>query len=148
MNKENVRINVNATNREEAIMMVGNILVDLGSITRRYIEECLQVLEEYGPYFVIAPGIAFVHSKPSENVLESNISLITLSKSINFGSLDNDPVSIVFMIASTDGISHIELLKRISLYLSDDNNIQTLKHMTNENLKGFLNFMNGGEVNE
>ena len=124
--KDDIEIGVAVDTREDAIKQGAGVLVRTGKITENYISEIFEVLEEYGPYFVLAPGIAFPHSKPSESVIGSGISLITLKHSVNFGSEQNDPVSIVCTIASIDSHDHLMLLKKMVGFLSDSENINFL----------------------
>jgi PTS system ascorbate-specific IIA component len=57
-----------------------------------------RVLQELGPYAVIAPGIALLHARPDDGVLAPCLALITLSRAVEFGSEQNDPVDLVFAL--------------------------------------------------
>jgi PTS system ascorbate-specific IIA component len=68
---------------------------------------------------VIAPGIALAHARPSEAVLGTGLSLITLSEPVVFGSEANDPVRLVIGLAAVDHDSHIDLMAALSDLLMD-----------------------------
>lgn len=125
-NYDSLRLQVSASDCRDAIQKAADVLIDRGCITRGYVDEMYAAFDEYGPYFVLAPGMAFAHSKPSPSVLRTGLSMITLSEPVNFGSEANDPVSLVCVIASLDAREHIEQLKRIATYLGDKRHVDTL----------------------
>jgi PTS system ascorbate-specific IIA component len=84
------------------------------------------VLESHGPYIVIAPGIALAHSKPSELIIETGLSLLTLGESVVFGNAANDPVQLVIGLAAIDHDSHMEMMKELADALSDQQFVNSL----------------------
>ena len=92
----------------------------------------IKSFEELGPYMVIAPGIALAHARPSEAVLETGLSLVTLATPVEFGSQSNDPVSLVIGLAAKDHDSHIDLMAALSELLMDDEKVNLLLNATNE----------------
>ena len=94
-------VSVSAADREQAIRASGELLVSSGRVTAEYVEQMLAAVEEFGPYIVIAPGIALAHARPSEAVLETGLSLAVLAAPVEFGS-HNDPVRLVFGLAALD----------------------------------------------
>ena len=86
----------------------------------------LAVLDELGPYFVIAPGIAIAHARPSESVLSAGLSLAVLATPVEFGSDHNDPVRLVFGLCAKDHDGHIEVLAGLAEVLSDDTQVNFL----------------------
>ncbi len=112
--------------REAAIGRVGELLVASGRTTAAYTAERLAVLNERGPYFVIAPGIAIAHARPSESVLSAGLSLAVLAKPVEFGSDHNDPVRMVFGLCAKDHDGHIEVLSGLAEMLSDDAQVNFL----------------------
>jgi PTS system ascorbate-specific IIA component len=75
---------------------------------------------------VIAPGIALAHGKPSEDVIETGLSLLVLKQAIEFQHAQNDPVQLVFGLAATDHESHIEVMAQLAEVLSDQDRVSTL----------------------
>lgn len=131
-NKEDIRLNIQAKDRVDAIEKAAQILIDSKKITEEYVKEMIDTLDRFGPYFVLAPGIAFPHSKPSPSVLETGISIATLEKPIEFGSLENDPVSIICVLASKDTEEHLMLLKKMVAFLGEQNNIVLLRKASSQ----------------
>jgi PTS system ascorbate-specific IIA component len=124
--EHSIRVAAVALDREHAVELSGELLVASGRATPQYVSEMVEVLETHGPYFVIAPGIALAHSKPSEAVMSTGLSLITLAEPIEFQNLANDPVRMVIGLCAVDHDSHIELLAELSALLSDEPTVNSL----------------------
>lgn len=121
-----IEVGVVVDSREAAIVAVGGLLEASGRTTTGYTGEMLAVLDELGPYFVIAPGIAIAHARPSESVLSAGLSLAVLAEPVEFGSDHNDPVRMVFGLCAKDHDGHIEVLAGLAEVLSDDSQVNFL----------------------
>lgn len=124
--ENSIRVLAAALDREHAIELAGDLLVSSGRVTPDYTTAMVGVLETHGPYFVIAPGIALAHSQPSDSVLSSGLSLVTLAEPIVFGNAANDPVKLVIGLCAIDHDSHVEILAELSSLLSDDQTVNIL----------------------
>lgn len=124
---ENISIGVDAKTPVEAIRAAGQLLVDSGNIKKEYIDEMIDVYQKLGAYIVIAPGIAFPHSKPSASVLKTCISFCKLAKPIKFNHPQNDPVQFIFALGGINEIDHIEMLRGLSTFLMNKENIVALE---------------------
>ena len=113
-------------NRSAAIELAGELLVQSGKAKHSYVASMLDAVERFGPYIVIAPGIALAHGKPSEDVIETGLSLLVLKQAIEFHHAQNDPVQLVFGLAATDHESHIETMAKLAELLSDQDRVSTL----------------------
>lgn len=101
---------VEATDWEDAVRAAGAGLEASGRCTPAYTDAMVAAIVELGPYIVIAPGLAMPHARPSEAVLATGMSLVTLREPVSFGSKKNDPVHVVFALAAQDHDRHLELL--------------------------------------
>jgi PTS system ascorbate-specific IIA component len=124
-------INQSVADRDQAISVVGELLVASKRVKPVYIQSMLEAVEEFGPYIVIAPGIALAHGKPGDSVLATGLSLLTLSDPIEFKHSQNDPVQLVFGLAATDHHSHIELMAELADFLSDSSRVNSLLTCSN-----------------
>jgi PTS system ascorbate-specific IIA component len=127
-----IKIQQSVTSWRESFEVAGAGLVDSKRTVAAYTQEMIQAFEELGPYMVIAPGIALAHGRPSESVIETGLSLVTLSTPIEFGSESNDPVALVIGLAATDHDSHIDLMAALSELLMDEEKITLLLNATKE----------------
>jgi PTS system ascorbate-specific IIA component len=121
-----IQVGVSLTSRDEAISLAGQLLVDSGRVHQSYIQEMLSAIEEYGPYIVIAPGIALAHGRPSDLVIANGMSVVVLSEPIVFGSERNDPVSLVFGLAATGHDEHLEFMAALAEALSTTSFVNSL----------------------
>ena len=134
-----IEVGVRAATREQAILEAGRLLTVSGRTTDAYGDEMLAALTEFGPYFVLAPGIAIAHGRPSESVLSSGLSLAVLAEPVVFGSEHNDPVSLVFGLCATDHDSHLEVLSELATLLTNQDLIKfMLNALTAEEIRGLL----------
>lgn len=116
--------------REAAVRRSGALLAAAGRVEPAYTDEMLAALEEYGPYIVIAPGVALAHSRPSAAVREVAFSILTLDPPVPFGHEENDPVRLVVGMAAPDSESHIEALRQMAELLGDDSMRERITHAT------------------
>ena len=77
-------------------------------VTDSYVQAMAEAYRELGSYIVIAPNIAMPHTSKENGALKTGVSLLALSKPVNFGNEYNDPVFLIFCIANAG--EHEELL--------------------------------------
>jgi PTS system ascorbate-specific IIA component len=127
-----IKLQQSCVSWRETFELAGLGLVESSRTTSAYTNEMIQAFEELGPYMVIAPGIALAHGRPSESVLATGLSLVTLSTPVVFGSTANDPVSLVIGLAAVDHDSHIDLMAALSELLMSEDTVNFLLKATNE----------------
>ena len=137
--KENIKTNVDASDWKDAIRKAGQLLLDAGSIKQEYIENMIKSVEKLGPYIVLMPGFALGHSEPCPEVIKTDLSLITLTNPVNFGSV-NDPVKVVMCLACVDKESHMSTIQTIAMKLMADNAIEDMMNCASvDDLYEFIN---------
>ncbi|MEI8231042.1 MAG: PTS sugar transporter subunit IIA [Actinomycetes bacterium] len=114
-----ILVRAQASNWKQSLELAGSALERSNRTTNEYTKAMVSAFEELGPYMVIAPGIALAHARPSEAVLSTGLSLVTLSEPVPFGNTTNDPVSLVIGLSAVDHDSHIELMAALSEFLMD-----------------------------
>lgn len=95
------------------IRRTGELLVASGRVSASYTDALLTSYDDYGPYFVVAPGVAIVHAAPGRLVREVAFSMLTLEPPVAFGS-PNDPVHTVVGIAAPDAEAHVAALRQVA----------------------------------
>ena len=103
----------------DAVSQSVSLLVASGKAQLSYVDEVLESLKTLGPYFVIAPGLALAHAKPSDSVLAPGMALLKLAQPVISGSA-NDPVSLVFSMCSPNASEHMEMLGGFGQLMSTD----------------------------
>ncbi len=124
--EDSILIRENVGDRELAIKIAGELLVNSGKVEPSYVQSMLDAVAKFGPYIVIAPGIALAHGKPGDNVIDTGLSLLVLKTPINFEHQQNDPVSLVFGLAARDHESHIAIMASLAEVLSDQAKVDSL----------------------
>ncbi|MBH5320696.1 BglG family transcription antiterminator [Paenibacillus sp. GSMTC-2017] len=112
-----------------AVREGANMLLEQNVILPRYVDALLKSCERtgpLGPYCVISPAIAMPHAKPSDGVIKTCMSLITLYKPISFGHNKFDPVRLIIIFASSDGHNHLPALKELTGILMDKDKLERL----------------------
>lgn len=115
-----VRAKRYANDWRDAIQIAGHFLAGTGRIETRYIDAMERVINELGPYAVIAPGVVLLHARPEDGVIRPSFGLVTLSVPVPFGHSENDPVDLVFVLAAVDKNGHIQALQLLATFLGDD----------------------------
>lgn len=129
--RENIRIEWQKVQWQEAIKIAGNLLLKNGSTTEDYINEMIQTVLNLGPYIVIAPGMAIAHAAPSTSVLRDDISLVVFKDPVYFNS-HNDPVKLLFAFSASKKEQHLEQLVKLSTLLSEKETVQELEESDTE----------------
>ena len=112
--------------RTEAISLSGQLLERSGRVSSEYVSSMLAAVEKFGPYIVIAPGIALAHGKSEDGVIQTGLSLLVIREPLVFGHELNDPVSLVVGLAAKDHDSHIELMGELAEFLGDQAKVNSL----------------------
>jgi PTS system ascorbate-specific IIA component len=115
-----IALNVVAGDREAAVRLSGELLAAGGRVDPAYTDQMVAALEEFGPYIVLAPGVALAHARPSSAVHDVAFSVLTLDPPVPFGHAENDPVRLVIGMAAPDDESHMEALRQLAELLGDD----------------------------
>jgi PTS system ascorbate-specific IIA component len=113
-----------------AVREAGAALTRSGSTLASYAEEMVRMIDEHGPYVVIAPGLALAHARPGPEVLRTGLAIVTLATPVNFGHPHNDPVSVVLGLAVASAEEHLASVADLANVFNDDRAIPALANAT------------------
>lgn len=82
MKNNSIRLGLEAADWKEAVS--GGILIESGAILPEYYDAIIESTEEYGPYYILMPGMAMPHANRPGRCSAGCFSLITLQKSVVF----------------------------------------------------------------
>lgn len=127
-------LDMESTNKEDTIHQLGEVLTNNGLVSNKeaYIQSVLE--REQHSTTGIGNNIAIPHGK-SEAVIEPSIVFARLKQPIDWQSLDEEPVSVVILLAipeSQKGDTHLRILSEIAMKLMDDDITAQLKTETNK----------------
>jgi PTS system ascorbate-specific IIA component len=123
-------LGVEALDWQGAVRAAGQALAAAGIAKPAYADEMIRMIDEHGPYVVIAPGLALAHARPGPEVLKDGIAVITLATPINFGHPYNDPVSVVLALAVDSSDAHVALVAELANLFNDSSAIPELAAAT------------------
>lgn len=127
---EAVTIGANAADWRDAVHLAGAALAAAGITRAGYGDEMVRMIEENGPYVVIAPGLALAHARPGPEVLGDGLAVVTLATPVDFGHPYNDPVSVVLGLAVATADAHIALVAELANVFNDSKAIERLAAAT------------------
>ena len=120
LSEDNVSFHYPAETWEDVIRHGGQLMVDAGFTEPTYTEAMIDVVRDMGPYIVLAPGLAMPHARPEMGAKQVGTALVTLEKPIDFGSSENDPVSVAVFLCAPNKEEHIQLLTDIATLFEDE----------------------------
>lgn len=124
--RQAIIIDNSASTAADAIQAAGQALCQSGACRSEYVEAMVASYQEFGPYFVIAPGLAMPHARPEQGAIKAQLSLVRLREPVAFGHTENDPVQVLLGLSATSSERHIQLIQHIVTLLADENNLHTL----------------------
>lgn len=108
-----------AADWRDAVRLAGDALVDSGCTTSEYTDAMIRMVDDHGPYIVIAPGLALAHARPGPEVRCDGLSVVTLAEPVEFGHAHNDPVSVVIGLAGVAADAHLEAVAQLANAFND-----------------------------
>lgn len=135
---ENIKLDKEASDWEDAIRLAGEVLVENGSVKAEYVDDMIESVNKNGSYMVVADKIALPHARNTSSVIKTDMSLIRLKEAVTFP--ENKKVKIIFPFSSVDQNEHIEALTQLVTLVEDYNFIKEIESAElSEKLKKFIN---------
>ena len=139
LSEDNVSFHYPAETWEDVIRHGGQLMVDAGFTDPTYTEAMIDVVRDMGPYIVLAPGLAMPHARPEMGAKQVGTALVTLEKPIDFGSPENDPVSVAVFLCAPNKEEHIQLLTDIATLFEDEDFLDAAVNFESiEDVEAFL----------
>jgi PTS system ascorbate-specific IIA component len=113
-----------------AVTLAADALARSGAARPEYAHEMIRMIEEHGPYVVIAPGLALAHARPGPEVLADGLSIVTLATPVSFGHPHNDPVNVVLGLAVVAPDEHLAAVAALANVFNDSHAIEELAAAT------------------
>jgi len=123
-------LSAEAADWRAAVRVAGGALVSIGSARDGYSDEMIRMIEEHGPYVVIAPGLALAHARPGPDVLADGLAVVTLEQPVPFGHPHNDPVRVVLGLAILRVETHLASVAAIANIFNDSDAVNALAAAT------------------
>lgn len=122
---QSIRLGLSAKTWQEAVHKAVLPLIESGAATEEYYEAIIASTEEYGPYYILMPGMAMPHAQAGVGVNRDAFSLITLTEPVTFS--DGKEVSVLICLAATSADIHTTVaIPQIVALFELDNSIERL----------------------
>jgi mannitol/fructose-specific phosphotransferase system IIA component (Ntr-type)/transcriptional antiterminator len=118
LTKGRIKIKDSVEDWKEAIYLAAKPLEEDGSIEPAYTKAMILSIENMGPFIVLSPGIAIPHARPEAGVRWMSMSLLKVREKVYFTK--EKYANLFFILASTDGNSHLDALRELSALFSDE----------------------------
>lgn len=123
---EAVTVGATASDWRDAVGLVAKALARAEFARPAYAADMIRMIEEHGPYVVIAPGLALAHARPGPRSLARGMAVVTLAEPVKFGHPHHDPVHVVVGLASTSPEEHLATVAAVANVFNDDGIVERL----------------------
>ncbi|GGF13620.1 PTS sugar transporter subunit IIA [Subtercola lobariae] len=125
-----ILLHASAADWRGAVLLAGTALEAAGCVTAEYGPRMVAMVEQFGAYIVIAPGLALAHARPGDDVLKAGMSVVTLAEPVVFGHPYNDPVSVVLGLAVLTADEHVGEIAELANVFNDQSVIERIAAAT------------------
>lgn len=120
-----IRLGLSADTWQEAVRLSIDPLIESGAVKEEYYHAIIESTEEYGPYYILMPGMAMPHARPEAGVNRDSFSLITLTEPVTFS--DGKEVQVLLALAATSSEIHTSVaIPQIIALFELENSIKRL----------------------
>lgn len=111
-----VQVGVSCTRWHEAIRLAACPLLRYGLIDKHYVDQMVAAVENYGPYMVLTPGVAYVHAGVDDGIKRNCIAVLVLNEPIDFGPSGESKRIRVIVVLGVRDKEQSELLNLASIF--------------------------------
>jgi PTS system ascorbate-specific IIA component len=127
---EAIVLGAHADDWRAAVRIAGFALEAAGIARAAYSDDMVRMIEEHGPYIVIAPGLALAHARSGPAVIADGVAVVTLDTPVDFGHPYNDPVAVVLALAVATPDAHIAYVAELANVFNDSTAVTDLAEAT------------------
>lgn len=144
LEEKSIRLNAVASSKQEALNQIINLIYKTGNISNKEEYKKIVLEREKQGTTGIGEGIAIPHGK-SNTVKKASLAAMVIPNGVDFESLDNKKVNLMFLIAApeTKDNIHLEVLSRLSALLMDENFREKLRGAKTS--EEFINYIDEAE---
>lgn len=109
-------------NWKEALRICGEPLIKLEEIKPEYIDEIIEVAENFGVHFILGNRVAIPHGEVEKNVYKSSISILYVKEPVKFP--EGKEAQLFFLIAAKTTKDHVKSIEDIMSFVSNKEYIE------------------------
>lgn len=135
--KENIVLDADVKTKEQAIQLAGRILVERGYVEESYIEKMFEREALTSTYMGNFVAIPHGTEEAKKLVKQAGLSIVQVPNGVDFGG--GNIVKVLIGIAGKDN-EHLEILSKVAIVCSEEENIQKMiKATTEDEILALLN---------
>lgn len=123
LSTDTILLNAEVEDKESAIRLTGNVLVEGGHVDSAYIEKMLEREELTTTYMGNFVAIPHGTEDAKQSVKESGIAIIQVPNGVDFGN--GNIVKLLIGIAGKDN-EHLDILSQIAIVCSEEENVEKI----------------------
>ena len=117
---------------EDAVRAGAGPLIRDSAIEDSYITSMIECINKYGPYIVIAPDVAMPHAQGGGiGVNQTCMAFMKVAQPVHFSDSPEHDARLLFVLASTDSDSHLDMLQALVEEISDEEFLADLLKVKN-----------------
>ncbi|MCX8002657.1 MAG: PTS sugar transporter subunit IIA [Anoxybacillus mongoliensis] len=137
LKKENIVLGADVKTKEEAIQLAGRILVERGYVEESYIDKMFEREALTSTYMGNFVAIPHGTEEAKKLVKQAGLSIVQVPNGVDFGG--GNIVKVLIGIAGKDN-EHLEILSKVAIVCSEEENIQKMiKATTEDEILALLN---------
>ena len=106
---------------EKAVAAASQPLIRDEAIEDAYIGSMIECIHKYGPYIVIAPDVAMPHAQGGGvGVNQTSMAMMKVEQPVHFSDKPEHDARLLFVLASVDSDSHMDMLQALVEEISDE----------------------------
>ena len=138
LNSSKVRVFKEEVTWQDSIYLIGELLINEGSVERRYLEKIVDQITKYGSYMFLTDEVVLAHAGPEDGVNRTDISLGLFQQPTLFPA--NNKGRLIFVLATEDQNKHLNILNDIFKIVTEPSYIEKLLGM--ESSDEILKYLN------
>lgn len=152
-----IRLDLDDAELLKAVEISGNMLAECGKIDDAYVKEILENTRVAPQYMVIHDGVLMPHSRPSEHVYQTAVSVVRLKNPVCLDTSGLEKIRWIFTLATVNQTAHITALTQLSQIVGNREMMKELEQISSteaflKRLDEFVSMINlkeeGGKEND
>ncbi|GAB2674138.1 PTS sugar transporter subunit IIA [Paenibacillus thermoaerophilus] len=128
LSKEKVKLNVKVKDKEEAIRLAGQLLVDAGHVPAEYVDKMIEREAVSSTY--IGAGLAMPHgtNEAKSLIRSTGMSVLVVPEGVDFGG---ETAYLVIGLAAV-GEEHLDILTSVATLVSEEDDMKRILNASSE----------------
>lgn len=132
LTKDLVKLEDRKLTWEEAIRSSSEKLVELKFIEPSYVDAMIKIVNDYGPYIVIAPNIAMPHARPEAGSNKVGFSIMLCKEAVAFSDEPEHQARLFVTLSCVSADTHLKMIQALVNILGDEDKVEEILNAKTE----------------